>query len=424
MRRRLAFLLRDFHGGGVQRSVLMLAGGFAERGHDVDVVTCCAEGPLAALVPARARLVVLEPGSRRLCRILPLLADPGGAATIVPALLSRRRLSPTVAKLGGLADYLRRDRPHALVSGLTQLNLEAVWAKQLAGWNGRLVLSERVHFSRALAESCAWRQRHLPGLVRRTYPRADAVVAVADALAQDLTQATGLPRRLVTTIYNAVVGPELASLAAEPVPHPWFADRRQPVILAAGRLTEQKDFATLIRAVAMAGRQRPVRLVILGEGERPEATAAARERLLALAAEHGVAQAVDLPGFVANPFAYMARAAVFALSSRLEGLPAVLIQAMACGCPVVSTDCPSGPREILDHGRFGALTAVADAPALAQALLHTLAAPRPREQLIARGRMFSVERAVAAYARLLGCEPGIEPARSAPPQCEAVAEAA
>ena len=424
MRRRLAFLVRDFGGGGVQRSLLTLARGFADRGDDVDLVTCSEQGPLAGLVPSSMRLVVLPPASRDLSRLLPLAADPGGLATLAPAMLAKGRPSPTIRHLAALAGYLRRARPDGLVSGLTQLNLEAVWAKRLAGWTGRMILSERVHFTRALAESSAWRRRHLPGLVRRTYPYAHAIVAVAEALADDLCAGTGLPRASVATIYNPVVGVDLETLAAEPVAHPWFSDRSRPVVLAAGRLTEQKDFATLIKAFAMARRQRPMRLVILGQGERPEATAAAKAGLRALAAERGVAGEVDLPGFVANPFPYMARAAVFALSSRVEGLPGVLIQAMACGCPVVSTDCPSGPREILDGGRFGELVAVGDPVALADSLLRTLYAPVRYQQLQARARLFSVDRAVSAYADLLGCEPGIEPARQGAARREPATQAA
>ena len=424
MRRRLAFLVRDFGGGGVQRSVLTLAKGFADRGDDVDLVTCSDKGPLADLVPSSMRLVVLPPGARDWSRLLPLAADPGALATVAPAMLSKGRPSPTIRHLGALVGYLRRVRPDGLVSGLTQLNLEAVWAMRLAGWQGRMILSERVHFSQALADSSAWRRRHLPGLVRRTYPHAHAIVAVADALADDLCAGTGLPRHRVATIYNPVVGTDIETQAAEPVGHAWFADRTRPVVLAAGRLTEQKDFATLIKAFALARRQQPMRLVILGQGERPEATAAAKARLRALAAERGVAGEVDLPGFVANPFAYMARAAVFALSSRVEGLPGVLIQAMACGCPVVSTDCPSGPREILDHGRFGELVAVADPVALADSLLRTLHAPVRCQQLQARARLFSVERAVSAYARLLGCEPGTGPVRAGTARREPATQAA
>jgi glycosyltransferase involved in cell wall biosynthesis len=398
---RLAVLVRDLGGGGVQRSLLTLAKAFAERGHPVDLVTSSDAGVLRSSVPPEVRLVVLPTGRRHLARLLPLVADPLGARTLLPAMLTKARPSPTLASLGALARYLRRERPTALVTGITQVNLEAVWAKRLARWRGRLVITERVHFSSALAESSAWRQRHLPGLVRRTYPKADAIVAVADAVADDLSAATGLARGSIRTIYNPIVGREVAVLADAPVPHPWLDGTGPPVVLGVGRLDEQKDHPTLLRAFAAAAGMRPLRLIILGEGRRPEDTSRAQRELMTLAANLGVADAVSLPGFTTNPFAYMARAAVLVLSSRLEGLPAVLVQAMACGCPVVSTDCPSGPREILEGGRWGPLVPVGDHRTMAAAILSTLAHPGDRSARMARAAVFSVEQAADRYLELM-----------------------
>ena len=235
---------------------------------------------------------------------------------------------------------------------------------------------------------------------------ADAIVAVSDGVADRLAQATGLPRGSIRTVYNPVVGPELPTLAAEPVGHPWFRHGGPPVVLGAGRLVEQKDFPTLLRAFALVRRARPARLVILGDGP-----AGACEGLRAIAAALGCAEDLDLPGFVANPFAYMARAAAFALSSLHEGLPGVLIQALACGCPVVSTDCPSGPREILDGGRYGRLVPVGDHEALARAILACLDDPSGREERVARAAAFGLERAVDRYLELI-----VRPAKAVVPR--------
>jgi glycosyltransferase involved in cell wall biosynthesis len=174
------------------------------------------------------------------------------------------------------------------------------------------------------------------------------------------------------------------------------------VVLGAGRLHPQKDFPTLLRAFARVRAQRPARLVVLGSGKR----AARRAALLALAGRLGVGADVDLPGFAENPYAYMARAAVFALSSAWEGLPTALIEAMACGCPVVSTDCPSGPAEILEGGRYGELVPVGDDAALAAALLRALDAPPARAALRARAAQFSLEAAVERYLPVLFPERG------------------
>jgi glycosyltransferase involved in cell wall biosynthesis len=246
-----------------------------------------------------------------------------------------------------------------------------------------------------------WRERHLPRLLGHGYRMADGILAVSDGVADDLARRTGLPREGITTVYNPVVTAKLAALAAAPVAHPWFATAAPPLILGVGSLAARKDFPTLLRAFARVRAQRDCRLVILGQGSTPDKTAELKAELMALAASLGVAADTDLPGFVANPFAYMARAATFVLSSLYEGLPGVLIQALACGCPVVSTDCPSGPSEILDGGRFGALVPVGDDTAMATAIASTLDDPLAASTLRARGNLFSVERAVDRYVDLM-----------------------
>ncbi len=219
-------------------------------------------------------------------------------------------------------------------------------------------------------------------------------MAVSEGVAEDLALTASLPRERITTIYNPVVTPALAGQAQAPLTHPWFAPGSPPVLLAVGRLHYQKDFPTLLRAFARVRAVRAVRLLILGEGDQGVA-------LQASAQELGITTDVELPGFVLNPFAYMARAAVFVLSSAYEGLPGVLIQALACGCPVVSTDCPSGPAEILEGGVYGPLVPVGDDAALAKAILSTLNARPNPDWLRTRAAEFSVDRAVDRYLEVL-----------------------
>jgi glycosyltransferase involved in cell wall biosynthesis len=195
-------------------------------------------------------------------------------------------------------------------------------------------------------------------------------------------------------IHEPIMTEELLAAARAPVEHPWFADGEPPVLLAAGRLTAQKDYPTLLRAFRAAREARALRLVVLGEGEE-------RGRLEALARELGVAPEVDFAGFVANPYAFMARASLFVVSSAWEGLPTVMVEAMACGAPVVSTDCPSGPGEILERGRYGRLVAVGDAAALAGAMLATLDDPPPPELLRRRAGEFGPEQAIERYRAVL-----------------------
>jgi glycosyltransferase involved in cell wall biosynthesis len=211
----------------------------------------------------------------------------------------------------------------------------------------------------------------LPRLVGRFYPWADGIVAVSQGAADDLARTARLPKDRIQVVHNPIVTPELREMAAARLDHPWFEAGAPPVLLAVGRLAPQKDFGTLIRAFERVRRSRPARLMILGDG--PE-----RDALEALAAEVGLESAVDLPGRIVNPFPYMVRADAFVLSSRWEGLPSVLIEALFCGVPVVATDCPSGPREILAGGKHGLLVPVGDVEALARGIESALDGEIPR----------------------------------------------
>ncbi|MFC7053413.1 glycosyltransferase [Hansschlegelia quercus] len=392
---RLALFIRSLKAGGAERSTVNLAGALAKRGYAVDLVLGRAEGPFLADVPSAVRVVDLAARSA-----LPVLAvapwRPGDFIALVPVLLDNP--PRTLGAIPALARYLRRERPAAMLSALDHGNVAAVIARDLAGVGTRLTLSQRNHLTSDLAAAHEPRVTKLAPLIRRFYPRADAIVAVSDGVADDLAAVAEIPRERIRAIYNAVATPELYAQAAAPLDHPWFVEGAKPVILSVGKLKPQKDYPTLIRAFALLRRERDARLVILGDG--PD-----REALAALAAELGVAEDLDMPGFAPNPFAYMARADLFVLSSAFEGLPGVLIQALACGCPVVSTDCPSGPREILEGGVYGPLTPVGDAAALKEAMAATLASPPDREALRQRGAWFSPERAADAYLDvMLGAE--------------------
>ena len=332
-----------------------------------------------------------------------LAADPGGLRELLGPVLLAWKPPHRLRYLPKLIGYLQSARPDALLSALPTPNLLAVWARRAAGVPTRIVVSERDTLSTAIGGARKWRQRYLAPLLKRAYLMADGIIAVSEGVADDLAARTGLPAARITTVYNPVVGPDLIARAREPLDHPWFAPGEPPVVLGVGRLHPQKDFATLIRAFARLRAERPVRLVILGAGGAGDSAYVAD--LKALPARLGVAGDVDLPGFAQNPLAYMSRAATFVLSSVHEGLGIVLIEALACGTPVVSTDCPSGPREILDHGRFGALVPVGDDASMAAAIRAALDDPRPGELLRSRAEMFTVERAVDRYLDLMFGQP-------------------
>jgi glycosyltransferase involved in cell wall biosynthesis len=360
---RIALFLPLLGVGGAERVFFRLARGFAQRGHEVDLVLANATGPLRGEVPAEANLINL--GASRVLWSIPRLAR-----------------------------YLRERRPHALLATIAHANLAAIAAKRLARVS-TLVAIREASTSKAERRSGSSLKCATVDLLRsRYYVKADVIIANSHGAAESLQKHNRLPSEKIRVVYNPVVSPELLHLAEQPLAHPWFADATHPVVLGAGRLTREKDFSTLLRAFALVRRERPMRLVIVGDGEE-------RARLCALAQQLGVNQEVLLVGFDPNPYRYMRRASVFVLSSRWEGLPNVLIEAMACGTPVVSTDCPSGPREILEDGKWGILVPVGDPDKLAEAIIDTLDNP-PAYDPAVRAADFSVERAVENYLTTLG----------------------
>ncbi len=238
------------------------------------------------------------------------------------------------------------------------------------------------------------RKRRFRSLYSILFPMADRLVTVSDGVADNLSTNLEFPRVKISRIYNPADTEEITKLARDVPEHPWMSDDGPPVILAAGRLARVKDYPTLLRAFRQVSRNRDVRLIILGEGSW-------RQRLEKLIRKLGLQENVSLPGWVSNPYAFMSRATLFVLSSRNEGLGNVLIEAMACGCPCVSTDCPSGPAEILNNGRFGPLVPVGDDSALAAAMERVLDSPPEKEALLARAQEFSFDASVDQYKRLI-----------------------
>lgn len=387
---KLALHVFDMRRGGVAISVVRLAGALAAEGHRVELLLCRAAGPVLEQRPAGVKIVKLRPSLW--FAAYALAAAPMGTLAML-GLYARYRVPifRSLLYLPALVGYLRRERPRALLSAKTVSNLVALWAAKLARAPTRMVIAEHVHLSTML-QRAAWGA--LLPTIRRTYRRADVRAGCSRGVAEDLANLAGIASDDVVVLYNAVVHAGLSEMARAPPEHPWFAPDAPPVILGVGRLEAQKDFATLLRAFAWLRRRRRARLVILGEGRQ-------RADLEALAGTLGIAGDVDLPGGVPNPQAYMSRAAVFALSSRWEGLPGVVIEALAAGCPVVSTACKTGPEEILDGGAYGRLVPVADSRALADALVATLDDPLPGELLRRRAQCFSVERALARHLDVL-----------------------
>ncbi len=328
-----------------------------------------------------------------------LVMPPKGANPVPPDLDKQIQVVNLKSKhkfigLFTLLDYLRKQRPDVLMAAGHRSNMLALRARQLLHRPPCVVLGIHNMLSRQMSQFNPLKSWLRTLTISRNYPHSDAIVAVSHGVADDLRQQFGLPQYLIHTIHNPVVTTELFQLAEQPPEHPWFHDGGPPVIVSVGRLRPQKDFATLIKAFHIVRQQRESRLLILGEGRQ-------RPILEALIDELGLHQEVQLPGFVANPMPCMKQASLFVLSSAWEGFGNVLVEALSTGVPVVSTDCQSGPREILEDGRYGALVPVGDAKTLAAAMLNTLDTPLNRNLLIKSARRFEVERAVTAYIDLL-----------------------
>jgi len=358
---RLAVFLPGLFGGGAERAMLNLATGIARHGYHVDLVLASATGPYLGDVPSSVRLIDL----------------------------SARR---TAASLPALVRYMRKERPAAMVSALSRANIVSLIGRRITGLPFPLIVNEQNTLSQWIRRAGDWRTRLTPHVVKRCYPWANALVGVSDGVVQDL-RGLGVRARRLETIYNPVITPEFERRAAAPLDHPWFDSGQPPVLVAVGSLTPQKDFSTLLRAFAQLRTERPARLIILGEG-------AERRDLETLSRALRLDDDVDLPGFVRNPIPFVKRAAAFVLSSRWEGLPTVVIEALYCGVPIVSTNCPSGPREILRGGRYGLLVPVGDPERLSRALKAALAGSAPQVPLEA-WRPYELDAIVSSYLRLL-----------------------
>lgn len=373
----LGVFLYGLTGGGATRRVLTLAKGWAERGHRVDLVVVEPRGPLAEETEG--------------LHLVPL--DFGRFEKPLRRLPRRWRLFWSRFPLAG---YLRTVQPDLLLSAANHAHLPALAAKRMARSRVPLVLRLSNHLSGSARGGAGlkrlWNSLRL-GIIKHRYREADFAIAVCEDVRRDFLALVPYPRAQTAVVYNPIEIERIRRLAREEVPHPWFHPKETPIILGAGRLSPQKDFATLIRALAVLKDRTPARLIILGRGKQKKA-------LEKLVRKLALEDRVDLPGFTLNPWAYMARADVFVLSSRWEGLPGVLLEALTVGCPVVSTDCPGGAREILADGRYGPLVPVGDPKALAEAILQVLENPPPREILRKRAEEFDSPRAIAAYLEI------------------------
>jgi glycosyltransferase involved in cell wall biosynthesis len=360
--RKIAVFIQSLTIGGAERMALNLIKGLVEHDIKVDLLLANFSGGFLSEVPPQVTIIDLK-GKR------------------------------VLFSLFALVRYLRTHRPDLLYSVQTHTSLIAVWAARLVQVRIPLVISEHTILSVSQAASSSFRDRLIIKLAHVFFRYVDAAICVSQGVAEDFINIIGMPRQKTHVVFNPVVSPEIEQKARESISHPWFSPDALPVILAVGRLAAAKDYPTLLRAFSIVCRERPAHLLILGEGlERPH--------LEELARQLGLMEKIQMPGFVENPFVYMAHARMLVLSSRWEGFGNVLVEALACGTPVVSTDCKSGPREILENGRFGRLVPVGDPEALAVAILETMQSTPDRSRLRQRAQDFNLEESVRKYIRI------------------------
>ncbi len=360
---RITFFAHDLRAGGAERSIIRLANAMVRRNIAVEFVLVNRTGAFLPELDPRISIVEL-PGNR------------------------------TVSSIFGLYRYIKSTRPPVIISSMTHINAAAIMASFPLREKPFLLVVEHNQYDRNLALK--------KGLVRLAYKlapilyrAADVVAGVSEGVRTSVAQAMGVSRDRVRVLYNPVVTPELPSRAAETADHEWLTNHEVPVILAVGRLMPAKNFPLLLEAFSKLRETRPARLIVLGEGKlRPD--------LEALAKLRGISSDVDFAGFRDNPLAFMRACDVFVMSSDWEGHPTVLIEAMACGAPIVSTDCRSGPAEILCDGQFGRLVPVGDAEALSAAISDAFDDPGDATPRITHANTFNDNTAVDAYLSTLG----------------------
>ena len=361
-RTKIAFFLPNLAGGGAEKvSINLLREMVKYKNLQIDLLLGNAEGDFIDDVPEGVNVIDLK--TNRVLKTLPALIM-----------------------------YLRNSKPYSLLSHISHTNVVALLAKRISNTNVRVFVVE--HNNLSARNTFLLRKRMLRPLMKWLYPSAEHVVAVSEGVANTIHHQLKLNQTKIVTIYNPVVMPEIFEKMKVDLPHQWLNENTIPVFLAVGRFTEQKDFSNLLEAFATTLKSIQAKLIILGDGKL-------RAELERKIATLDLNNHVSMPGFSENPYSFMSRATCFVLSSRYEGLPTVLIEAMACGCNVVSTNCPSGPSEILKNGTLGILVPIEDHKKLAEAMVDSVKSPTSSEALKQRAEAFTPSAVVPKYVSLL-----------------------
>ena len=363
----LSFVLPNLRAGGAEQVVITLLNGLASRGYSVELLLSEYSGPLKTE-----------------------LDDSVKVATLPPA---RTSVFGVAAHLPAIAMYLQQKNPAAMFPHLEHPSVVCLTA-HIATDTDTVVIPTQ-HSTLVGPGGGTPKDRIVDNLVPHLYPSANRIIAVAQGVANSITERTAVDPSDVSILHNPVDIDRIQRQAQEPLEHDWFVNDELKVILFVGRIAPEKDLQTWLQVFNSVHAENPrTRAVIAGRG--PD-----REELLQFAERLGIADVVAMPGYVDNPYKYMKRASVFLLSSRREGLPTVLIEALACGCPVVATDCRSGPREVLADGQFGQLAPVAEPSQIAKAVSEVLEQSPAPAKLRSRADNFAATSVLDDYEQFL-----------------------
>ena len=361
----IVFLLPDLKGGGAQKMIINMANEFAARGSDVTLITLGSAGQYRDHIESNVRYINFD----------------------------KKRVALSFFEL---RRELLRINADIVLSALFHVNVMALLVKALTPHiNSRFIITERNAFTARIKGSTKWIDKLYPFLVKHLYKRADKVIGISKGVTADITHAANLSPAQTATIYNPVITDKSKVRLNESLNDPHMETLSHPRLITSGRLVPQKDYPTLLKAFQEVLRRQPdATLTILGDGPNlPEVEA--------LAHEFSLTDNIYMPGFVNNPLAYMKHADVFVISSRWEGFCNVIVEALYCGLPIVATDCPSGPAEILEDGKYGHLTTVDDAYALADAVLDALENKVDLDAQKARANQFTVAKICDTYETVI-----------------------
>lgn len=362
LKKKISLFAPNLSGGGAERIISILAENFYKQGFTVDLLLGKAEGPYLKNIPPPVKVIDFD--CSRLLFALPKLAA-----------------------------YLRKQKPDVLFTSQMHSSTIALWAIKISGVDTKVILRQPTMLWPAYEKKSLGSSFRKKVLLWTAKKWAYKVVATSQVMAEEFISKSKISPEKVVVIYNPLPVPEIRQKSDKPLTHSWLQVGQPPLILAVGRLAHVKDFNTLIEAFALVRNEVDARLVILGEGPL-------RAELEQLISRLGLGEYVQMPGFADNPYQYMKRSKVFVMSSLWEGFPNSMIEAMACGTHIISTNCDGGAAEILEDGKWGQLVPVQNPKYMAKSIVYVLKSdgkPDARERV----ECFFVDEIIKNYVSLL-----------------------